>query len=39
MVELNYCDKHWVIEYCVLPELTICNPAPNHSATWPTRPS
>ena len=37
MVELNYCDKYWVIEYCVLPELTICNPLRNHSATWPSK--
>jgi len=35
MVELNYCDKHWVIECCVLTEQTICNPLRNHSATWP----
>jgi len=35
MVELNYCDKRWVIECCVLPEHTICNPLRNHSATWP----
>jgi len=39
MVELNYCDKRWVIECCVLPEHTICNPLDNHSPTWPTRPS